>query len=121
MQHDDAEKDAELSKKVHNTLNGISDSKPTTPAPGGATTAAPAGGNQNEQMDAFFQGLMGMQGSYGAPMKPEDMSPPLQSILVQEKLLELIKDDPEVKQALIPHLPEGQQTDADLEDNLRSS
>lgn len=71
-------------------------------------------------MDAFFQNLMSMQGA-GAAMKPEDMSPPLQQILTQEKLLELIKDDPEVKKALTPHLPEGQQTDENLEDNLRSS
>ena len=69
-------------------------------------------------MDAFFQNLMNMQAS--AP-KPEDMSPPLQSILTQDKLLELIKDDPEVQKVLMPHLPEGQQTEADLEGNLRSS
>lgn len=93
MQHEDNEQDADFCKKVHNTLNGISE-KPTNK---GATPGAPApaGANQNQQMDAFFQNLMSMQAA-GAQMKPEDMSPPLQQILTQDKLLELIKDDPEV-------------------------
>lgn len=54
-------------------------------------------------------------------MKPEDMSPPLQQTLTQDKLLELIKDDPDVKKILLEHLPEGQQNNESLEDNLRSS
>ena len=49
------------------------------------------------------------------------MSPSLQQTLSQDKLLELIKDDPEVMKTLIPHLPEGQQTNENLEANLRSS
>jgi hypothetical protein len=46
-------------------------------------------------MDAFFQNLMSMQAA-GGQMKPEDMSPSLPTTLTQDKLLALIKDDPEV-------------------------
>lgn len=110
MQHDEPENDPELCKKVHNVLNNISDvtvPQKTAPTPGAPAAAAGAAGGQNQQMDAFFQNLMSMQAA-GAPMKPEDMSPSLPTILTQEKLLELIKDDPEVQKTLIPHLPEGQ-------------
>ena len=36
-------------------------------------------------------------------------------------MLKLIQDDEEVKKILIPHLPESQQQETLLEDNLRSS
>jgi len=55
------------------------------------------------------------------PKKPEDQSPSLPAIMTQDSLLKLIKDDPEIMKVLLPHLPEGQQTEAHLEDNLRSS
>lgn len=45
MQHDESENDADLCKKVHNTLNNISEPtipSKTAPTPGGAS-AAPAG------------------------------------------------------------------------------
>jgi len=69
-------------------------------------------------MNQFFQNLMTEQ---SVPKKEEDQSPSLPAIMTQDSLLKLIKDDPEIMKALLPHLPEGQQTETHLEDNLRSS
>jgi len=44
----------------------------------------------------------------------------LSSIMRSEQLLKLVEEHPEVRAALIPHLPPGQQTEEALRENLLS-
>lgn len=57
-----------------------------------------------------------------AAKKREEGSPSLDSIVTQESMTKLIDEDAdgETAKALIPHLPEGQQTAEDLRENLMS-
>ena len=131
MRDDDASKDAENELKVHNALNGqpldqARPAKPQAQAPTQAppTQQAPVPGQRGDQqqfqnffsdpnvMQQFLQAMNNQQQQVG--------SPGLSSIMRSEQLLKLVEEHPEVRAALLPHLPPGQQTEEALRENLLS-
>ena len=65
-----------------------------------------------DDMERAMQSVMGAMGG-------QSQSVPLTQILTSDILLKLI-EKPEYREVLMPLLPEGQQTDADLRDLVRS-
>jgi len=77
-----------------------------------AAGGAAAGGLSLDDMERAMQSIMG-----GAPQGPQSI--PLSKVLTSDILLQLI-EKPEYREVLMPLLPEGQQTVADLRDLIRS-
>lgn len=134
MQDNDAEQDEENVKKFNDLVNSgygseVSSEPPSRPYTAPTTqsvrpqaarpNAQPAPASRGtEESKAQQQQFMDMlQASLQAQQKPD--VPSLTNIFTQENVLKLIQD-PEVRQKLIECLPEGQQTEENLQENLCS-
>ncbi|CDW81082.1 regulatory particle non-atpase 13 [Stylonychia lemnae] len=134
MQEADKDKDQERATQVHNTLNNIQAAPATqTQAQSQPTTASgqrtgPSMQSQNAQQQprananpSQFDDLMSqLLQSMGQGASQFERSPGLANILTTEGMLKLIEENPDVRQALIEQLPEGQQDEQGLKDNILS-
>eukprot|EP00347_Sterkiella_histriomuscorum_P005183 403357578 len=127
MQESDKEKDSENATKLHNTLNGIATQPAATTAQASAgptlvsqqqqpATRPAASSQQQQQVPQFndffndpnlMQSLMSSMGQHQQQVR----SPGLNQFVTSEAMLKLIDESPEMRQALIEQLPEGQQNE----------
>lgn len=88
-----------------------------------ATTPATSGGSSSAPIQLTLADLQGAMQGIQAQQQQQASSvpgPPLNELVTSEAITAILESDDAVKQRLIQMLPEGQQTEESLADNLRS-